>query len=49
MTTTLLVIALVLLVIGSGFFSSSEVAYFYLNPLEIRRMRDSHPAIVRRA
>ena len=48
MTMIVLATALVFLIIGSAFFSSSEVAYFYLDPLEIRRMRETHPEMVRR-
>ena len=39
----LLGISLVLLVLLSAFFSSSEVAYFALNPLDVRRMVSEKP------
>ena len=37
-------IVLLLLVICSGFFSSSETAYFSLNPIQIKRLETDHPA-----
>ena len=33
-----------LLILLSAFFSSSEVALFYLDPLEVRRIGETHPA-----
>ena len=46
MTAWLLIqlVALLALLLLSGFFSSSEVALFSLNPLHIRRIGKSHPA-----
>lgn len=35
--------ALILLLMGSAFFSSSEVALFKLSPLDLRRLDQSHP------
>ena len=37
-------IVLLLLVICSGFFSSTETAYFSLNPVQIKRLEAEHPA-----
>ena len=37
-------LALLVLIALSGFFSSTEVAYFSLNPLAVRRLKATHPA-----
>jgi len=50
MTSFILIqfVALGLLLILSAFFSSSEVALFSLNPLQIRRMSGTHPKAAER-
>jgi len=42
------VLVLLLLLLLSAFFSSAEIAFFALNPLQIRRLQESHPASARR-
>ncbi len=41
-------LALIGLLFLSGFFSSSEVAFFSLNPLQVRRIEETHAAAARR-
>jgi Mg2+/Co2+ transporter CorB len=41
-------VALVVLLAFSAFFSSSETAFFSLDPLQIRRMEGEHPAAAKR-
>jgi len=48
MITLVLVLTLILLLVGSAFFSSSEVAFFSLNPLQIRRMKEQDKEQARR-
>ena len=38
-------IALVLLLVLSGLFSSAETIFFSLNPLQLRRITEKHPAM----
>jgi len=45
MTTLLIIqgVALLLMFVASAFFSSSEVAYFSLDSLQVRRLEETHP------
>lgn len=42
--TILLVAVFLLLLSGSAFFSSSETAYFSIDPIQLRRLGEKHPA-----
>ncbi|MGD9782268.1 MAG: hemolysin family protein [Kiritimatiellia bacterium] len=44
MTTLLLLALFLLLLSGSAFFSSAETAYFSIDPIQLRRIGEKHPA-----
>ncbi|MGD9611949.1 MAG: hemolysin family protein [Kiritimatiellia bacterium] len=44
MTTILLIAVFLLLLAGSAFFSSGETAYFSVDPIQLRRIGEKHPA-----
>ena len=44
MLTLLLLVAFLLLLAGSAFFSSAETAYFSIDPLQLRRIAEQRPA-----
>lgn len=48
MIVLLQLLALFLLLVLSAFFSSSEIAYFSLSPIQIRRIREINPAAGKR-
>ncbi|NCA82427.1 MAG: HlyC/CorC family transporter [Opitutae bacterium] len=44
MTALLLILFFLALLAGSAFFSSSETAYFSIDPIQLRRIGEQHPA-----
>ena len=44
MTVLLLILFFLALLAGSAFFSSSETAYFSIDPIQLRRIGEKHPA-----